>query len=51
MRNMGIDAAIAVTRPGFDDRRDIDDLSDQLSRIGCEFLGTIENRVAKTQAA
>jgi Mrp family chromosome partitioning ATPase len=51
MRNMGIDAAIAVTRPGRSEPRDIDALADHLSRNGCEFLGVIENRVAKPQAA
>ncbi|MCI0331622.1 MAG: hypothetical protein L0228_00175 [Planctomycetes bacterium] len=51
IRNMGIDAAIAVTGPGSADPREVTALADQLARSGCEFLGTIENRVAKPQAA
>jgi Mrp family chromosome partitioning ATPase len=45
LRNMGIDAAIAVTRSGRADPRDVDTLADHLGRGGCEFLGTIANRV------
>jgi Mrp family chromosome partitioning ATPase len=45
IRNMGIDAAIAVTRPDRGEPRDINALADHLNRGGCEFLGTIANRV------
>jgi Mrp family chromosome partitioning ATPase len=51
MRNMGVDAAIAVTRPGRAEPRDIDALARHLSRCGCEFLGTIENRISNSRAA
>jgi Mrp family chromosome partitioning ATPase len=44
VRNMGVDAVIAVTRPGAPVARDVDTLADQLARSGCELLGTIENR-------
>jgi Mrp family chromosome partitioning ATPase len=44
VRNMGIDAVVAVTRPGGAAARDVGALADQLVRSGCEFLGTIENR-------
>lgn len=46
VRNMGIDAVVAVTRPGGVTLRDIGALADQLGRSGCELLGTIENRSA-----
>jgi Mrp family chromosome partitioning ATPase len=51
LRNMGIDAAIAVTRPGRAVSHDIDALDEHLSRAGCEFLGTIVNRDARPRAA
>lgn len=51
MRNMGVDAAIAVTRSGHSNPGDIDALADQLARSGCEFLGIVENRAATPQAA
>jgi Mrp family chromosome partitioning ATPase len=45
LRNMGIDAAIAVRVPS-SNSRDISALAERVSPSGCEFLGTIENRVA-----
>jgi Mrp family chromosome partitioning ATPase len=50
-RNMGIDAVLAVTGPEPANARDLGTLAGHLSRSGCELLGTIENRVAKPQAA
>jgi Mrp family chromosome partitioning ATPase len=43
VRNMGIDAVVAITRSAGAAPRDVDRLVDQLARSGCEFLGTIEN--------
>jgi Mrp family chromosome partitioning ATPase len=43
VRNMGIDAIVAITRSAYTEH-DIEDLADALSRGGCDFLGTIENR-------
>jgi Mrp family chromosome partitioning ATPase len=43
VRNMGIDAIVAVTRPTGAGQREIGTLADQLARSGCELLGTIEN--------
>jgi Mrp family chromosome partitioning ATPase len=51
VRNMGLDAVLAVTGPEPADARDLDTLAGHLRRSGCELLGTIENRVAKPQAA
>jgi Mrp family chromosome partitioning ATPase len=45
LRNMGLDAAIAVTGPRRADPGDLDALSSYLTKCGCEFLGTISNRV------
>jgi Mrp family chromosome partitioning ATPase len=50
LRNMGIDAAIAVTSPRRAEHAGIHELAAHLSRNGCEFLGTIENRTSKPQA-
>ncbi len=50
MRNMGIDAALAVGGPEPVDPRELATFAENLDRSGCELLGTIENRVAKTQA-
>jgi len=44
LRNMGIDSVIAVTGPRLNESAEVSALADQLARIGCEFLGTIENR-------
>jgi Mrp family chromosome partitioning ATPase len=43
VRNMGIDAVVAVTRPRAAIQPEIGTLADQLSRCGCDLLGTIEN--------
>jgi Mrp family chromosome partitioning ATPase len=51
MRNMGLDAVLAVTGPDPADPRDLDFLADQLRRSGCQPLGIIENRIVKPQAA
>jgi hypothetical protein len=40
---MGIDAVVAVTRPRAAIQPEIGTLADQLSRCGCDLLGTIEN--------
>lgn len=45
MRNMGIDAAIAITGPRSAKPHEVNALAEHLSRSGCELLGTIENRV------
>jgi Mrp family chromosome partitioning ATPase len=43
LRNLGIDAVVAVTRSSSESHRDIGTLADQLGKTGCEFLGIIEN--------
>jgi Mrp family chromosome partitioning ATPase len=50
VRNMRIGAALVVALCEETDPRDVDALAEQLGRSGCELLGRIENRVAKTQA-
>jgi Mrp family chromosome partitioning ATPase len=45
--NLGIDAALAVAGPEPADRRDLATVAEQLDRVGCEFLGVVENRVTK----
>ncbi len=50
VRKLGIDAALAVSQPDETDPRDLSTLAEQIGRSGCELLGRIENRVAKTQA-
>jgi Mrp family chromosome partitioning ATPase len=45
IRNMGIDAALAITGPSC--TGDLDTLSGYLGRCSCELLGTIENRVSQ----
>jgi Mrp family chromosome partitioning ATPase len=45
IHNMGVDAAIAITDPLTTDMRGVETLAEQLSRSGCELLGTIQNRV------
>lgn len=44
IRNMGVDAAIAITSPVVNDSHDVAALADQLGRSGCELLGSISNR-------
>jgi Mrp family chromosome partitioning ATPase len=51
VRNLGVDAALAIAGPAPADPRDLATLADCLSRTGCELLGTIENRIATTHAA
>ncbi|HEY3392814.1 MAG TPA: hypothetical protein VGK58_08910 [Lacipirellulaceae bacterium] len=50
VRNMRIGTALVASLPEETDSRDLDTLADELGRSGCELLGRIENRVAKTQA-
>jgi Mrp family chromosome partitioning ATPase len=50
IRNMQIGATVAVGLPEETDSRDLDTVAEQLGRSGCNLLGRIENRVAKTQA-
>jgi Mrp family chromosome partitioning ATPase len=45
VRNMRMDAAVAVTGPGPTDPHALDLVGQLLSQRGCELLGTIENRV------
>jgi Mrp family chromosome partitioning ATPase len=49
VRNMGIDTVVAVTGPDSADARDLATIHEYLEPIGCQLLGTIENRVAKPQ--
>jgi Mrp family chromosome partitioning ATPase len=51
VRNMGLDIVLAVTGPGPADERDLSIVAGHVARSACELLGTIENRVAKPQAA
>jgi Mrp family chromosome partitioning ATPase len=50
IRNMGVDAVVAVSRPKGAATHDVCALADQLARSGCEFLGTIENCCATGRA-
>ncbi len=50
VRNMQLDAALAVAGPQGADPRDMATLAEYLGQNGCDLLGTIENRTAKTQA-
>jgi Mrp family chromosome partitioning ATPase len=50
VRNMRFDAAIVVTGPQGADPRDLATLAEHLDQHGCQLLGTIENRTAKTTA-
>src|SRR5262249_35878691 len=47
LRNMGIDTVVAVTGPDAADPRDLATIHEYLEPIGCQLLGTIENRVTK----
>jgi Mrp family chromosome partitioning ATPase len=51
IRNMRIDAAILVTDAHRGDATDLAMAGELLGQTGCELLGAIENRVAKTQSA
>jgi len=45
VRNMGIDSVVAVVGAEPVDRRDLATMVDYLEPIGCQILGTIENRM------
>jgi Mrp family chromosome partitioning ATPase len=47
LRNMGIDTVVAVTGPDAADPRDLATIHEYLEPIGCQLLGTIENRITK----
>lgn len=49
IRNMRLDAAIAVAGPQGADPRDLATLAAYLDPISCELIGTIENRIAQLQ--
>ncbi len=49
VRNMGIDCVAAVSGPEPADPRDLATIVEYLEPIGCQLLGTIENRVSHTQ--
>jgi Mrp family chromosome partitioning ATPase len=44
IRDMRIEAAVAVTGPDQNDQRDFETITRHLQRCGCELLGTIINR-------
>jgi Mrp family chromosome partitioning ATPase len=50
VRNMGIDTMVAVAGPGPADPRDMATVNEYLEPLGCQLMGTIENRVAKLNA-
>jgi Mrp family chromosome partitioning ATPase len=50
VRNMGIDTVVAVAGPESADPRDMATITEYLEPLGCQLMGTIENRVAKHQA-
>ncbi len=47
VRNMGIDTLVAVAGPQPADPRDMATVNEYIEPLGCELMGTIENRVAK----
>ena len=47
VRNMGIDTVVAVAGPDPIDPRDMATISEYFDPLGCQLMGTIENRVAK----
>jgi Mrp family chromosome partitioning ATPase len=49
VRNMGIDTVVAVAGPEPADPRDMATITEYLEPIGCQLIGTIENRVAKPE--
>jgi Mrp family chromosome partitioning ATPase len=51
VRNMRIDAALAVAGPDGADPRDLATIAEYLGRSGCQLLGTVENRVAQPPTA
>jgi Mrp family chromosome partitioning ATPase len=50
VRNMGIDTVVTVIGVEPADPRDLATIHEYLEPVGCQLLGTIENRVAKPQA-
>lgn len=50
VRNMGIDSVIAVAANGPADPRDLATIAEHFEPIGCQLLGTIENRLARGRA-
>ena len=50
VRNMGIDTVVAVAGPEPADPRDMATITEYLEPLGCQLMGTIENRVAKSLA-
>jgi Mrp family chromosome partitioning ATPase len=50
VRQMEIDAVLAVAAPGGADPRDLATVAEYLGLSGCELLGVVENRTAKPQA-
>ncbi|HVT27246.1 MAG TPA: hypothetical protein VHE81_04440 [Lacipirellulaceae bacterium] len=50
VRNLGIDCVAAVTGPQPADPRDLATIVEYLEPLGCQLLGTIENRVANKQS-
>jgi Mrp family chromosome partitioning ATPase len=51
MRNMRMNAAVAVTSPEPSDPRELGLVGQLLAQRGCALLGTIENRVPATSHA
>jgi Mrp family chromosome partitioning ATPase len=49
VRNMGIDTVVAVAGPQPADPRDMTTVTEYLEPLGCQLMGTIENRVVKLQ--
>jgi Mrp family chromosome partitioning ATPase len=47
-RNMGIDTMVAVAGPEPADPRDMATVVEYLEPLGCQLMGTIQNRVPKT---
>jgi Mrp family chromosome partitioning ATPase len=47
VRNMGIDSLTAVAGPEPADPRDLATIAEYLQPVGCQLLGTIENRATK----
>jgi Mrp family chromosome partitioning ATPase len=50
VRNLGIDAVVAVGGPQPTDVRDMGTIADNLGRSGCELLGAIENRCVSRES-
>jgi Mrp family chromosome partitioning ATPase len=50
VRQMGVDAVLAVAGPDGADPRDLATVAEHLEPCGCGLLGVVENRTAKPQA-